>query len=557
MRRVLAQVPLRWQLAILYVAILGAVLGLLGLLLFTEVDRILVTSVDKQLQDDATLMVKSGQLQEVTSTTSGRTHLRITDGMAKGVMPPMPGPLRALSKTVSATPTPVPPPSSDASPPTAANLGLDRLVNTDVAVRFVGGDGKVLAQTGTPSLLDGMPVPDSKEITFLDSMARTNSYTVGQQPRRYDILLEPASTSTGVMGVLELGASLDQVDAFLRIFRYSLLVGVVAALGTGTVVGLSVTRRLLLPLDRMAAVSKTVAKGDLSRRFSGPTGSRDVNLLARNFNQMIDRLEESLRSQQRFTADAAHELRTPLTALGGSVELLLLGADEGDPERVQKVLRTMDLELQRLTRLVNDLLQLSRMEGQMQLHVAPLDVAALTAEVAGELRLVGPHAVVEFHGDGPLPVVGDCDKLKQVLLNVGDNALKFTPPGGLVTLSALRAGSVARLRITDSGPGIPSPDLPHIFDRFYRSDSSRSRGSGGMGLGLAIAKAIVEAHRGAIVAVSPAGRGATFIVDLPLQVEATPALPKPAITRPAPAKPAVGRGDRRNTAAPPALASRK
>jgi len=362
-------------------------------------------------------------------------------------------------------------------------------------------------------------------IKSLDATGRQQQQD-SRPPGRIAVLTEPAVTAGGVQGVLQVGTSLAQIDTFLSVFHFVLLVGGGMALGGGTFLALALTRRVLQPLNRMAGVSRTIAGGDLARRFTGPTGSREVATLARNFNHMVDRLEASLISQQRFTADAAHELRTPLTALGGNVEMLLLGADEGDPQRVQKVLRTMDLEIQRLTRLVNDLLQISRVEGQTHLQLSQVDVAALLRDVATELQMVGPHAAIDVHAEGPLPVVGDRDKLKQVLLNIGDNALKFTPPGAVVTMTAVRMGKSARLRISDSGPGIPAADLPRIFDRFYRSDASRARLSGGMGLGLAIAKAIVDAHHGSIVASSIAGRGATFTLDLPLDVTADIAAPR-------------------------------
>lgn len=535
MRFLLARISLRWQLAILYVVCLSTALGLLGLGLFAGLSYVLDQSVYNQLQADAARLASAGQLQLIPSTSNGRSSVIAPFGshygpgnkaLAACVNAPAPGcagngiPTAAPSPAATPAVTAVPSPS----PAAPANLGFDQFVPTGVAVRFVDGDGKVVAQGGDGSLLRAMALPPAQLVRSLDASGRQQEQD-SRPPGSFAVLMEPATASGGAQGVLQVGTSRAQIDTFLSIFHFVLLVGGGVALGGGTFLALALTRRVLQPLHRMAGVSWTIAGGDLSRRFTGPAGSREVATLARNFNHMIDRLEASLRSQQRFTADAAHELRTPLTALGGNVELLLLGADEGDPQRVQKVLRTMDLEIQRLTRLVNDLLQISRVEGQTHLQLAQVDVAALLRDVATELRLVGPHAMIEVRADGVLPVVGDRDKLKQVLINIGDNALKFTPPGATVTMTAARMGNTARLRITDCGPGIPAADLPRIFDRFYRSDASRARISGGMGLGLAIAKAIVDAHQGSIVASSIAGRGATFTIDLPLDANAQVVVP--------------------------------
>jgi two-component system, OmpR family, sensor kinase len=539
MRFLLSRISLRWQLAILYVACLSAALGLLGLGLFAGLTYILDQSVYSQLQADAGRLASAGQLQVVAPPPNGHPALA-----PPGAAHYKSGAKAATSCSSSSAPacapagqaptpvgTVVPPAAtpvasataSPASPP-PAKLGFDQFIPSDVAVRFVDATGQVMAEGGDSNLLRQMVVPAGQLINDLDASGRQQHIDT-PSPGRVAVLIEPATTATGVPGILEVGTSLAQIDTFLSVFHFVLLVGGGVALGGGTFLALALTRRVLQPLHRMAGVSWTIAGGDLSRRFTGPAGSREVSTLARNFNHMIDRLEASLRSQQRFTADAAHELRTPLTALGGNVELLLLGADEGDPQRVQKVLRTMDLEIQRLTRLVNDLLQISRVEGQTHLQLARVDVAALLRDVAAELRLVGPHATIDVRAEGALPVLGDRDKLKQVLINIGDNALKFTPPGAAVTMTATRMGQSARLRISDCGPGIPAADLPRIFDRFYRSDASRARISGGMGLGLAIAKAIVDAHHGSIVASSIPGRGATFTIDLPLDVAALAAVP--------------------------------
>jgi two-component system OmpR family sensor kinase len=348
--------------------------------------------------------------------------------------------------------------------------------------------------------------------------------------------------SSAALGIAAVAVSLAAIDATLSALRQVLVLAILLAGAAGIVVGVLLTGHLLRPLDQVSATAQRIAAGDLTVRVAHtapglPSKRHELGRLAAAFDHMVGQLAATVAAQRRFVADAAHELKTPLTAIGGMVELLLLGADGGDPERHQRALSGIEREVGRLSRLVQDLLTLSRLEGAEQPSTSrrPVDLAALAAEVVQEGQLTAHGPEITLHllpcsaeapsataapaGPQPAPplvVAGDADRLKQVLLNLVDNAVKHTPPGGRVTVHCeLREGQ-AEVRVVDTGAGIPPVAIPRLFDRFYRVESGRERKTGGAGLGLAIARAIVRTHGGTLTAASPGpGRGATFTLRLP------------------------------------------
>jgi signal transduction histidine kinase len=237
-----------------------------------------------------------------------------------------------------------------------------------------------------------------------------------------------------------------------------------------------------------------------------------VGELVVSFNQTLERLESLFTSQQRFLADVSHELRTPLTVIKGNVDLMrrMREADE-------ESLNSIDQEAGRLTRLVGGLLMLAQAEsGKLTLNFQPVELDLLLTEVFTETRvLAGSKVSVHLNEIDQAMVNGDRDRLKQVLLNLVANAIQYTPQGGEVFLSIKRIGDQARIIVRDTGPGIPAEDLPHIFDRFYRAEKSRTRSkTSGFGLGLSITKWIVEHHEGHIEVESKEGKGTTFVIWL-------------------------------------------
>ncbi len=298
-----------------------------------------------------------------------------------------------------------------------------------------------------------------------------------------------------------------------------------------------IARSSLRPLRRMIDTTRQIAGGDLTQRVQIPDSlSRqdEVGQLALSFNQMVAQLERLFQTQRQLVADASHELRTPLTAVKGSLEVLMMGGVASDPQAANDLMKSMHQEVARLTRLVNDLLTLSRVDRGERLMLQPLKLLPLLQEVKASSEILslqsGKEVQIELKNDiaaGVEPqVMADSDRLKQVLFNLVDNALKFSPIGGRITLELLSASPQPQVKQTcygivvrDEGDGISPDDLTHIFDRFYRGDTSRSRQSGGSGLGLAIARALIENQHGVIRAESTLGKGSSFFIYLPVLKE--------------------------------------
>lgn len=231
---------------------------------------------------------------------------------------------------------------------------------------------------------------------------------------------------------------------------------------------------------------------------------------------MVARLDSTFNAQRQFVADASHELRTPLTALTGSLDVLLM-KPEGDPETTRRVLHGMRREAQRLTRLVTDLLTLTRLDAHRPASHKEVNIAALAGEVMENMRPLAQNRKLTLEADANVRVFGDSDQLKQVFYNLLGNAVQATDAeNGVIKLGVRQTGQAICVEISDNGIGISEQAQPHIFERFYRADKARSRASGGSGLGLAIVKGIVEGHGGTVGPVeSTPGKGTTLRFTLP------------------------------------------
>jgi len=333
---------------------------------------------------------------------------------------------------------------------------------------------------------------------------------------RIRVLSVPLKTPRGPVGVLQVGLSLALVDVVQRT-----LIGILALLTTilMALVGLGtwfLTGQALAPLATVTATATRITQADdLSRRIPpSPNSGDEVGKLIRAFNETLERLENLFNTQRRFTADVSHELRTPLTVIKGEVGLMRLTGSV-DEESIGNIEREVD----RLTRLVGDLLLLSQAEsGRLTLEMAEVDLDTVLLEVYQQARtLAGEKLVVSLAEIDQVQITGDRDRLKQVLLNLAANAIQYSPAGTTMTLGLQRVDEQVKLFVQDTGPGISKKDLPHIFDRFYRAERSRKRSStSGFGLGLSIADWIVKKHNGHIEVKSEEGQGTLFNVWLPL-----------------------------------------
>lgn len=307
----------------------------------------------------------------------------------------------------------------------------------------------------------------------------------------------------------------DLNDSFATAVNQILLIAAAAALLTAILVSTFVTRRLVRPIQRMKDASQRIAAGEYEERVEVP-GEDELGSLARSFNQMAQRLEETEERRRQLVGDVAHELRTPLANIRSVMEGLVDGVLPPDPDTFHQVER----DVSRLQRLVQDLEELSRAEaGQLLLEKERVDPSRFIGEAATRLRPQYEDKGVALVIDLPqqLPAVTvDTWRMTQVMLNLLGNGLQYTPPGGRVKVTAGREEGQLVVRVADTGMGIDPEDLPHLFERFYRADKSRARAGGGSGIGLTIARHLVEAHGGQLWAESAGpGEGSTFTFTLP------------------------------------------
>ncbi|MGH2572811.1 MAG: sensor histidine kinase [Actinomycetota bacterium] len=310
------------------------------------------------------------------------------------------------------------------------------------------------------------------------------------------------------------GAAAGTVSFVRSVWWQFLLAGAVAAF-IALFLARLLARGMTQPLRDMAQAAQMMARGDYRQRV--PVRSRDeVGQLAGTFNRMAGEMEGLERLRRDLVANVSHELKTPLSALQAHLENLLDGVEEPNPA----LLGVMLQQSERLSRLVDELLELSRLEsGDRPLELEPIRLAPIVERVVKEIEVARPDRDVEIRNEVPsdLPAVeADRERIHQVLFNLLDNAHRFTPPGGVVTVRAVRENGSCEVSVEDTGPGIPAEHLPLVFERFYRVDPSRSRDDGGTGIGLAIARSVVEAHGGRIWAESALGAGSTFRFVLPI-----------------------------------------
>jgi heavy metal sensor kinase len=322
--------------------------------------------------------------------------------------------------------------------------------------------------------------------------------------------------STGVY-LLQVGVSLAALDRALGRFLAMLLVIVPAGLFASVLVGRWMARVALRPLAQVAAVARAIDVAGLQQRLPIRGAHDELDELAAAFNETLGSLEQAVGQMRQFSTALAHELRTPLSALRGEIELALRDAHGSEP--ASRKLASQLEEIDKLKRLIDQILMLARAEaGEIRLASARVDLGALAAAVVDQVELVAQAKGVDlqYGRAAGVYVAGDEAWLTRLLLNLLDNAIKFTTAGGHISVAVSQDDDVARLTVQDNGSGIPADAIPHVFDRFCRADPARPSGDEGVGLGLSLVKWIVDQHHGQIGVSSELGRGSTFTVRLPL-----------------------------------------
>jgi heavy metal sensor kinase len=397
---------------------------------------------------------------------------------------------------------------------------VEKLYSPEINDRFIRisrADGHVVYASGTPrdELFDPVRVPAIAG-NFLEASARKVPVPGGSLL----IAAVPATGSDGTLYRVEVGTSAAPAEATLAQVLLMLAVGLPVAVAVAVAGGFILVRRALEPVERMALKAEEISQHNLSERLPVVESGDELERLSVSLNHMISRLEDALRGSKQFVADASHELRTPLTVMRGELESLaqdaLLARD------TREALGSVLEEVDRLAEIVESLFALSRLDaGEAGGQWQQFDLAELAATTAEQMSLLATdkHIRVDCESTPGVTVRGDRARLKQVVVNLLDNAIKYTPNGGRVALRVSREGGYAVLDVTDTGVGIPADALPHVFKRFYRVDGSRSREQGGAGLGLSIVKSICAAHGAEVEVQSTPGQGSTFRVRQPLAAE--------------------------------------
>jgi heavy metal sensor kinase len=381
-------------------------------------------------------------------------------------------------------------------------------------VRVTRAPARQVYQSGPPAnhSFDPRAIPVISDAWRVQDGVRRSAVVENEQ-----VLVDAVPLGTGSgRYLIEFGASIESIEALherlLAVLAFLLPALVVCAVGGGYLL----VNRALRPVDRMAQTAEQMSAQNLEARLPVlPTGDA-LERLSLSLNHLLTRLRDSVLSSRRFLADASHELRTPLTVIRGELQEIAAGtaADVAVREHVGSVLE----EVARLEHLVAGLLALSRLDaGEAQREWVPVDLAELAASTAEQMRLMAEDRGIQIDSSPlePMVVRGDRGRLKQVIVNLLDNAIRFTPRGGTVTLRVCKHELYFALEVRDTGIGIPPGALLRVFDRFFRADDARSREDGGAGLGLSIAESICSAHGAQILVESEVGRGSCFRVTFP------------------------------------------
>jgi signal transduction histidine kinase len=406
---------------------------------------------------------------------------------------------------------------------TLTDFDPDEFSTTGVYIAILDGENRMVTRSQN---LGGQSLPPLPMDTLAEAFndegqpeGIASTYEIGGE--RVRVFHEPLGLPGDITGSVIIGRSLTALDRSLADLRNVMVLGGAGALVVIATLGYVFTGRGLRPLQAVSDTAREISEtGDFSRRIVVGGHATETERLAHTFNDMIGTVQRTFEAQREFLADSSHELRRPLTILRGNIDLL---ANPGlDEEGRRESLEEMRSEAERMRMLISDLLLLARVERKQALEPASLDFGRLVSDVIRRRRDPEPHAELRCEVDEPLPLEGDEGRLRQMVSNLVDNAMRYTEPGGHVEVRASRENGHVRLDVTDTGIGIGHEDLPHVFDRFFRTPTAQEHSDQGAGLGLAIVKYIAEAHGGNVSAESTPGRGSRFTVELPAPAEALP-----------------------------------
>lgn len=391
-------------------------------------------------------------------------------------------------------------------------------------VIFVNRDGDVVGDSVRIGGLLGQNLQRDEIKAAFDSGVGSSIQISPKTHQKVMQIAVPVEENGEPVGAVFLSASLQDIYLTLEDIQKFLMLATLLAISVGGGGSIILARRFTGPIELLTSAATEIAEGKLEQQIE--VNSQDeIGRLAERFNLMASRLNHITGNLKNFAANVSHELRTPLASL--SLLVQSVKDYEMEPEQRQEFLEDMDRELNRLIKLVNDLLELTKFEHLREIKREQFCLAQLAEEVIEQIqprfKRQDLRLIADLPPGGPFVMYGSPFQIRQLFHNILDNALKYTSPGGWVRVSLKGESSLLQVNFEDTGCGIPAADLPYIFERFYRVDPARSREMGGTGLGLAIAREIVEAHGGTIRAESVPGHGSSFLVTLPRGPGTTPA----------------------------------
>lgn len=402
-----------------------------------------------------------------------------------------------------------------------ANLppeGID-FSTADLLIQVSDLTGKIIGRSA--NLGDKLLPLDAslrKRALALGTLGLFSTVTEGKDPplRLLTVLAQGDGDPAPTM-LVQVGASLAQVEAALGRLRFWLLIITPTLLVLFSLGSFFLADRLLRTLKAMAYTAEKIGERNITQRLPVANPHDEIGQLAGTFNRTFDRLQQAFENQRRFISDASHEMRTPLAVLQTKLEVTL--RKERSPEEYRQVMESSLAQSKRLAKLVEHMLMLARADaGEWRPDLQPVRLDKLCAEAYAEIHPLAQQKRISLEAScaDSLMVRGDPELLRHLILNLLDNAIKYTPEGGTVQMLLARQAQQARLTISDTGEGIPTEGLPRIFERFYRVDKGRSQRVAGTGLGLSIAKEVITAHRGTVQVESKSGQGTVFTVCLPI-----------------------------------------
>ena len=380
--------------------------------------------------------------------------------------------------------------------------------HNDRFIRIRRPDGAVLYISGRPTdkAFDPAAVP-------LLPAGKTGPFAIGNL-----LLVQASAVVDGRTYFIDCGGSKVPDAQVLRSFLMMLGFGVPLILLVAVAGGAILVRQAFNPVRRIISAAKAITSSNLGQRLPVVRTSDEIEHLSVVLNQMIARLEEAFQHSQRFSADASHELRTPLTIM--RIELESISQEPSLDSAIREKIASILEETERMGKMVEGLLAISRLEtGEAVIQLTRFDLATLVAAIADQIALLAEekNITIQCQAAGPVEISGDRFRLQQVIVNLLDNAIKYTPSGGLILLDTRISAGEAILDVMDNGPGIPAESLPHIFERFFRADSVRTHSVNGAGLGLSIVRSICLAHGGSVEASNRLQGGCKISVHLPLR----------------------------------------